>query len=419
MRSAIFLSLCICNIWGRTIPECQKDCKILLPKVEQVFGCTHSASFIFSSPKGPREGQWLCRWCGRIWQLGSLHSPGPSSQVQRKGSARQQGPMALLALIQADTWGHASRARQALRHELSCLFLPGSSATERGSSGVPALSQWWPGTSCFQAFSFSAWESHPLSSRVLYSLSLRSHFYSSCSFPLELVTAICFQLLKVILFSWGEANSTPLSQERTMHWMLVGVPHAQDPYSSFFPMQCWGAILWPALPQSCRGFPSLLLLSLFSKCGCSQGFPFMTALSPPEDLTPSDIGYECSLQQASNPHPTFSHPMWLFRQAEYMRHAGSMLHQLYGGWPFTILARSMERFCNDCELHMYCEFSAALFWRCVYRFVCRVALLFVYFSFELCFLSWWMDSLKALNLQAGDESSNSSAWRQRGFWAVW
>lgn len=140
MHSAIFLPLCICNIWGRTIPECQKDCKILLPKVEQVFGCTHSASFIFSSPKGPREGQWLCRWCGRIWQLGSLHSPGPSSQVQRKGSARQQGPMALLALIQADTWGHASRARQALRHELSCLFLPGSSATERCSSGVPALS---------------------------------------------------------------------------------------------------------------------------------------------------------------------------------------------------------------------------------------------------------------------------------------
>lgn len=48
----------------------------------------------------------------------------------------------------------------------------GPAPWERCSSGVPALSHWCPGTSCFQAFSFSVWESHSLSSRVLYSLPL-------------------------------------------------------------------------------------------------------------------------------------------------------------------------------------------------------------------------------------------------------
>lgn len=54
-------------------------------------------------------------------------APELPSQVQRKGRAGQQGPVALLALIQADTWGHVSCACKALRHQLACLSLPRSS----------------------------------------------------------------------------------------------------------------------------------------------------------------------------------------------------------------------------------------------------------------------------------------------------
>lgn len=146
----------------------------------------------FLPPRGPREGWWLCRWwCGRIWQLSSFHSPSPPSQVQEKESTEQWGPMALLALIQADTQGHASHACQALRLQLSCLSLPWPSATRevllRSSCSGLMLTRnlLFPGFFIF-CFSFpgKAIPSAQESFTVPFCFSLRSCFYSSRSFLL-------------------------------------------------------------------------------------------------------------------------------------------------------------------------------------------------------------------------------------------
>lgn len=64
---------------------------------------------------------------------------------------------------------------------------------------------------------------------------------------------------------------------------------------SFSLTQFWDAVLCPAL--SWPG--TLVLLSLFFKDDISQGFPFVAALSPLEDLPHSIMGCECSLQKAS------------------------------------------------------------------------------------------------------------------------
>lgn len=138
----------------------------------------NSGSYLFFfPPKGPREGRWLRRWCRRIWQLGLLHSPSPPSQVQGKGRAGQRGhPVALLSLIQADTWGHVSHAHPALRHQLACLSLPRFS-TERGAFRSPcwepagARYLLFPGFSIF-CWNCPPWGRHSLSSGVLYSVPL-------------------------------------------------------------------------------------------------------------------------------------------------------------------------------------------------------------------------------------------------------
>lgn len=102
--------------------------------------------------------------------------------------------------------------------------------------------------------------------------------------------------------SRGESNLMPFSQERIMQGMLFGVSCAQDPHS-LFPLQFWGAMLCPALSWSC----TLVLLSLFFKDDISQGFPFVAALSPLEHPPHSNMGCECSLQEAA---PS-CYSMWL------------------------------------------------------------------------------------------------------------
>lgn len=149
----------------------------------------HSGSYLFFPSQRSQEGRWLCRWCRRIWQLGLLHSPSPPSQVQREGSTGQRGPVALLALIQADTWGHVSRAQQALRHQLACLSLPRSSTARevlfRSLSCEPVVARHllFPG---FSIFCWSPLREGILSAQASFTVSLccsqRFLFYSSCSF---------------------------------------------------------------------------------------------------------------------------------------------------------------------------------------------------------------------------------------------
>lgn len=149
----------------------------------------HSESYLFFPSQRSREGRWLCRWCRRIWQLGLLHSPSPPSQVQGKGSVGQRGPVALLALIQADTWGHVSCALQALRHQLACLSFPWSSIVRETLSRTPCCEPMLARHLLFPGFFIFCW-SPPgegiLSAQESFTVSLccsqSSCFYSSCSF---------------------------------------------------------------------------------------------------------------------------------------------------------------------------------------------------------------------------------------------
>lgn len=80
-------------------------------------------------------------------------------------------------------------------------------------------------------------------------------------------------------------------------------------------MQFWDAVLCPALSRPC----TLVLLSLFFKDDIFQGFPFVAALSPLEDLPHSSVGCECSLHKAS----TILLSRVAFGKAVCERHAGN------------------------------------------------------------------------------------------------
>lgn len=168
--------------------------------------------------------------------------------------------------------------------------------------------------------------------------------------------------------------------------MLFGVSCAQDPHS-LFPLQFWGAVLCPALSWSC----TLVLLSLFFKDDISQGFPFVAALSPLEHPPHSNMGCECSLQEAS----TILLFHVAFRKAVCKRHAGNWcctswvegrwlsphLHHLWKGFAMTTGLK--------CTVNLQVPCFKVCSWICLLRFVCCVPLLFVFFSFEFWFLVWF------------------------------
>lgn len=163
----------------------------------------HFGSYLFFPSQRSREGRWLCRWCRKIWQLGLLHSPRTPFPGPEKGESWAAGPSGTPCLN--SSWHMGSRILCLQGPETpACLPLPPQ--IQHHERGAVQDSLLWANTgqasSVSRLFHFlldCQW-GRLLSAQESFTVSLCCPQRSCFTHPASSDLAICFQLLKAILF---------------------------------------------------------------------------------------------------------------------------------------------------------------------------------------------------------------------------